>query len=39
MEWTPELILIALVAAGFVAGFVDSIAGGGGLGRRRFVVA
>ena len=31
MEWTPELILIALVAAGFVAGFVDSIAGGGGL--------
>ena len=31
MEWTPELILAALVVAGFCAGFVDSIAGGGGL--------
>ena len=34
MEFTPEIILILLVIAAFVAGFIDSIAGGGGLDHR-----
>lgn len=31
MSYSPEMILLLLFGAAFVAGFVDSIAGGGGL--------
>lgn len=31
MDFSPEIVLFLLVVAAFVAGFIDSIAGGGGL--------